>query len=94
VVAFVNPVRLLTYVPVPEPSVVKLLDNVGAGLVFQQTPLAVIVTPLTAPIVPPLTAVVVVTVQMGVVCIRAVVKLSSLPKTVTQLLVLIWYKFR
>jgi hypothetical protein len=44
--------------PVPVPSVVRLFAVVGLVLVFQQTPLAVIVPPPSAVIFPPDTAVI------------------------------------
>ena len=53
-----SPVRLLVNDPLPVPLVVLLLAVVGPLLVFQQTPLAVMVPPPSELIVPPLEAVV------------------------------------
>jgi hypothetical protein len=79
-VAGLSPVRLLTKLPVPTPSIVLLLDIVGSADVFQHTPLAVIAAPPSEVIFPPLEAVVPeteVTVEVVTVGISAlVVKVS------------------
>ena len=62
----------LVKIPVPEPSEVLLFEVVGFVVVPQQTPLAVIVPPLSAVIFPPLIAVVVV-IPYAAVVVRVVV---------------------
>ena len=80
----VNPVRLLTKVPVPLPSVVWLPAVVGFDDVLQHTPLTVTVAPPSEVTLPPLVAVVWVILVAGVVITVAsakfnVVNVNSFP---------------
>ena len=63
----VKPVMLLVKEPVPLPSIVLKFAIVGLGVVFQQTPRAVIAAPPSAVMLPPLMAVVPVIVLTAVV---------------------------
>jgi hypothetical protein len=78
-----NPVIELVKLPVPVPSVVLLLETVGAADVFQQTPLAVTLLPPSLVILPPAVAPAEVTEVAAVVVIVGrtieVVKVTSLP---------------
>jgi hypothetical protein len=85
----------------PTPLEVKLpTPRVGAGLVLQQTPFAVIAEPPSEITLPPLEAELVVILVIAVVGPGTgnvgadVVKVSSLPKTVTQPAGLVLYRFR
>jgi hypothetical protein len=87
-----KPVRLLEKLPVPVPSLVKLLLMVGFEVVAQQTPLAVIDPPPSDVIFPPDTAVagvieVIVLVDIVATTIGLVLKETSLPYPVPVLFV-------
>jgi hypothetical protein len=83
---------LLVKLPLPVPSVVNELVVVGAVVVAQQTPLAVIVPPPSAMTFPPETAVVKV-IDEGTVVVRVastigvVLNVTSVPYAVPTLLV-------
>jgi hypothetical protein len=91
VVFALNPVRLLTKVPMLLPSVVLLFAVAGLGVVLQQTPRAVTEAPPSLVIFPPEAAVVEVTDETVAVIIVGivvpVVKLSWAPYAVPTLLV-------
>ena len=81
-----------TNVPVPVPFVVLLLDVVGLPVVFQQTPLDVIVAPPSEDIVAPEVAVVYLTKDISAVEIKIevddrVVRVTWLPYAVPAVLV-------